>query len=66
MTTWNCKNCECVLGEIDKNHGLNRLSIRGIVITGRADVTCEKCGTVREWFADAEAIKRIVRMTGRK
>jgi len=66
MNTWNCYNCGAILGEIDRTKGLNKLSIRGILITGRADVTCEKCGAVREWFADAEAIRRLIRMTGRR
>ena len=68
MTSWNCKKCGAVLGTIDRHNGLNRLSMpdRGILATGRVDVKCFQCGAVREWFADAEVIKRLVEMTGRK
>lgn len=66
--TWNCKKCGEPLGTIDRKNGICRLSMpeRGIYATGRIDVTCLHCGAVREWFADAEAVKRLVEMTGRK
>jgi len=66
--TWNCKVCGYALGVVIKHNGIYRLRMedRGIYATGRVDVTCFKCGAIREWHADAEAIKRIVKMTGRK
>ena len=66
--TWNCRHCGYPLGAVVKRNGVLRLRMddRGIYATGRVDVTCFKCGSVREWHADAEAIKRLVEMTGRK
>lgn len=66
--TWDCKNCGHPLGVIDRKNGINKLSMpdRGIYATGRIDVTCLKCGSVREWFADAEAMRRLLEMSGRR
>lgn len=65
-TDWICRRCGAVLGTIERGKSLHKLQIRNILITGRADVTCQSCGTVREWFADAEAIKRLVDLAGKK
>lgn len=68
VKTWNCNNCGYVLGFVEKHNGIYRLSIpdRGIYATGRVNIKCFKCGEIREWHTDAEAIKRLVEMTGRK
>lgn len=65
---WDCHNCDTPLGEVVKHNGIYRLRMedRGIYATGRVDVTCFKCGSVREWHADAEAIKRLLELSGRK
>jgi RNase P subunit RPR2 len=66
--TWDCKKCGKPLGTIDRKNGIHRLSMpdRGIFATGRIDVTCLNCGAVREWFADAEAMKRLLESHGKK
>lgn len=66
--TWNCKKCGQPLGIIERRNGIYHLSIpdRGIYATGRIDVKCFECGSVREWYADAEAMKRLIELTGRK
>jgi len=65
---WKCQSCGVTLGYSFKHNGICRLSMpdRGVCATGRIDVECFGCGKIREWFADAEAIRRIVEMTGRK
>lgn len=66
--TWNCKNCGRSLGVIKRVNGIYHLNLpeRGVYATGRVDVTCPGCGAVREWFADAEAVRRLVELTGRR
>ena len=66
--TWNCKVCGYALGVVIKKNGIYRLWLedRGILATGLVNVTCFKCGAIREWHTDAEALKRLVELTGRK
>lgn len=62
---WKCLSCGAVLGHSFKHNGIYRLSLRNIIATGAIEVLCN-CGTIREWHSDAEGIKRLVEMTGRK
>jgi hypothetical protein len=67
LKSWVCPNCGAALGSIEKRNGINRLSMpeRGLMVTGRAEVTCLACGATRAWYTDAEAVRRLMETRGR-
>ncbi len=48
-----CKLCNCYLGHVREQSGRHWFVLsNGVEVKGRANVTCPKCGQVRNWYED--------------
>ena len=58
---WKCTSGTHILGEVGRKNGVRRLCLNsGHVITGAAEIYCERCQTHREWHSGAEGLRELL------